>query len=420
MCKAQIWHKFQNLFNKNKFDGVSVQINPAPGKKIIGGLSNLFPVEYFHLTMKEVEEDAPPPFKPGDDVEEYTEQWQRWMMRWSSLSLLDYLRSDIGLKEKSQTPLRPWPKEAIHGLCVLNYMPTIYSSVATAMAEEVGEWWTPEMYTLKNGMEQLPEAFVRHGIPFSLEEDIQYGLTVKKVEWKRKGDKPVRVSGRQTRTGNEFHFDADATIVTLPLNIVRHMEFEPFFPQHINDAIAGINYMPSTKIFLGFRERFWKNTDFPVQNGGISKTNLPISQIVYPKNIEDTDRGVLMIYTWGKEALLFGSQSEDQAITEALEEVQTVYKDLFPKGHSSSKVTDCFEVGAVQAWHNDSSAEGAFVQLLPHSYMLNLRSLLDPTEIRPVYIGGEATSFANGWIQGALESGLRAAWQFYKFNENWA
>ena len=34
-----------------------------------------------------------------------------------------------------------------------------------------------------------------------------------------------------------------------------------------------------------------------------------------------------------------------------------------------------------------------------------------------MFFAGDGISFANGWIQGALESGLRAAYQFYSGNE---
>ena len=35
----------------------------------------------------------------------------------------------------------------------------------------------------------------------------------------------------------------------------------------------------------------------------------------------------------------------------------------------------------------------------------------------PIYFGGEAISFTNGWIQGAFEAGLRAAYQLFMDNE---
>ena len=293
------------------------------------------------------------------------------------------------------------------------------------LAEEIGKWWTPKMKTLKNGMEELPEAFIKDiADPYCLENDIHYGITVRKVEWRKPGDDKcsyqVKVSGRQTQTKNEVDFEADAVILTVPLNIMRQVEFSPALPQSVNDAIGGIRYGPSTKIFLGFRERFWEKGKFPIVDGGISKTDLPISQIVYPskeRSDKTSKRGVLELYTWGKEALLFGSQPQDEAVTEALREVQVLYEGLLDEDKNGSKVADSFEAGAIQSWYTDPSAQGAFVQLLPYSYMHHIRTLLEPKKIRPIFFGGEAISFANGWIQGALESGLRAAWQFFKYNE---
>ena len=46
----------------------------------------------------------------------------------------------------------------------------------------------------------------------------------------------------------------------------------------------------------------------------------------------------------------------------------------------------------------------------------NVRWLMYPW--RNIYFAGEAISLASGWIQGAMESGLRAAYQFYTRNEN--
>ena len=251
----------------------------------------------------------------------------------------------------------------------------------------------------------------------------RYGLTVTRVQWKLDREKPVCIAGRASRTGNEFQINGHAVIITVPLNILRQIEFVPNLPQHVNDAVCGIAQCASTKIFLGFREKFWEQAKFPVTNGGITKTNLPICQIIYPRQNEAQKRGVLMVYNWAKESQLFASMTDDQAMREALEQVQLVYADQFSKPEDVTKIPKLFEVGSVQAWSSDFSAQGAFVHFMPHSYMDNLRALLelgDESEvgIRPVYLAGDSLSFAAGWIQGALESGLRAAWQFYEYNED--
>ncbi|XP_028405669.1 L-amino-acid oxidase-like [Dendronephthya gigantea] len=384
-------------------------------------------MDYYKLTIEEVSDSAPK-YKRGECAEKYARAWRKWLERWSKMSFTEFLSSDLPCEESDKTKpdFRPWPKIAIDCITDVNYIANPALSVATVLAEEIGKWWTPKMKTLTNGMEELPESFVNDAAdPYCLESDIRYGITVKTIEWRKPGDGnccySVKVSGRQTQTKNEVHFEADAVIITIPLNIMRQLKFIPALPQYLDDAIGDIHYQPSTKMFLGFRERFWERAKYPVVNGGITKTNLPISQIVYPSKT-DTDeqgseRGILLLYTWNREALSFGSQPEDEALTEALREIQTVYERLLCEDESASIVQDTFEVGAVQSWYTDPTAQGAYVHLLPYSYMHHLKLLLEPKEIYPIFFGGEALSFANGWIQGALESGLRAAWQFYKFNE---
>ena len=295
-------------------------------------------------------------------------------------------------------------------------------SVVTMLLEIVGGWLPPTMRTLKDGMWTFPQAFIRDAAdPYSLENDIYYGIIVSKVKWKQPGKDEcsyqVKVCGRQTQTGNEIDLEADAVILTVQLNVLRQLEFRPDLPQQLQDAIGSIRYEPAIKVFLGFQERFWEKGLLPIVNGGISLTDLPISQIVYPSkklSSETSEQGVLMLFFKNREALYFNSLSNDEIVAECLREVQNVYQGLL--GENASKITELFKFGAVKSWCRDSY-QGGWVNLLPYSYMNNFRALLEQKEIRPIFLGGDAISFENGWIQGALQSGLRSAWQFFKFNE---
>jgi len=71
--------------------------------------------------------------------------------------------------------------------------------------------------------------------------------------------------------------------------------------------------------------------------------------------------------------------------------------------------------GAVLAWYNHPTAQGAYALLKPTQYQ-NVRYLME-YPMANIFFAGEGLSFASGWIQGALESGLRAAFQFYIRNE---
>ncbi|MEX2080749.1 MAG: FAD-dependent oxidoreductase, partial [Dehalococcoidia bacterium] len=58
-------------------------------------------------------------------------------------------------------------------------------------------------------------------------------------------------------------------------------------------------------------------------------------------------------------------------------------------------------------WHDDEYAGGAFASFQPGQ-----QSLLHPHIAVPegrIHFAGEHTSLSHAWIQGAIESGLRAA-----------
>jgi monoamine oxidase len=75
-------------------------------------------------------------------------------------------------------------------------------------------------------------------------------------------------------------------------------------------------------------------------------------------------------------------------------------------------VLDEFEVGTSHAWYEDHYARGAFALFEPGQ-----ESLLQADIQRPegrVYFAGEHCSLWHAWIQGALESGIRAARQIHE------
>jgi monoamine oxidase len=76
-------------------------------------------------------------------------------------------------------------------------------------------------------------------------------------------------------------------------------------------------------------------------------------------------------------------------------------------GQIHPQVGDEFEVGASKMWHDDEFACGAFALFYPGQ-----ERRLHPHIIAPegrIHFAGEHASLTHGWIQGAIESGLRAA-----------
>ena len=271
------------------------------------------------------------------------------------------------------------------------------------------------MHHIKGGMSELPKAF-----ECELKENIVFNFTVTKIRYDSpQGDmhKRVVVKGFQQDGDGKItrrKFTGNAVIITTPVNILRQLQFKhvkksstPPLPNRFYKAIEDIWSGPSTKIMLQCKTRFWEK-EYGIQ-GGFTKTNLPIGQIHYPSNpgfnTIPVEEGILMCYTWKQEALLFGSLPPKLAILEAVEQLTEIHPEIEKQ----------FDHGAIQAWYNEPSAQGAYALLKPNQYE-HVKWLMYPW--RNIYIAGENISFTHGWIQGALESGLRAAYQFYTRNEN--
>ncbi|XP_071102850.1 putative L-amino-acid oxidase YobN isoform X1 [Haliotis cracherodii] len=338
--------------------------------------------------------------------------WARWVKKWSQFSVLEFLKSDTYQSPADKYKLRPWPQKAIEAYTVRNYIPLVNASLVEYLRELLGQWWKDPLYTPTGGMEEIAKAFMRKNTTgwnpdVDLSKDIRYGIKVEAIEevQQRNGEKIVRVTGRNDATKQSAEFTGDAVIITVPLTVLRQMKVPLTRPRQ--QAVEGIYYEASTKILLQCRTRFWQNPDN--LQGGFSKTNLPIGQLHYPdwekSGIPENERGILVIYTWGQDAEMFGAQKTEEAIENAVKQVATIHPEI----------VDNFEVGAVQAWFNEPTAQGAFVYLKPDQYNDSLLQLLRSDH--PIYLAGEALSWSNGWIQGALESGLRAAYEFYSYNE---
>ena len=303
--------------------------------------------------------------------------------------------------------LIPWPVDAIVGYSTYSYTLQLDVSLVDYLRDELGEWGSDPMHTFEEGLRMIPEAFVdknKWGWNYEVElsKNIVFGVTAREIKY---SDGDVKVLCHNETTKAQMEFEGDMVIVTLPLNIVRQLVFDPPLPFHYYKGFENIFYSPSTKILLQSRTRFWQAEGI---NGAFSKTNMPIGQIHYPSNpnfeVPIGERGILMCYTWKQEALLFGSQTPDAAISEAVEEVSVIHP----------QIKENFEVGAIQAWYDDPSSQGAFCFLKPQQYMAR-KILQEP--FQNLYFCGEALSSTNGWIQGALESGLRSAYQMFERNE---
>jgi monoamine oxidase len=184
--------------------------------------------------------------------------------------------------------------------------------------------------------------------------------------------------------------------VTVPFSVLRHVEMTPALSRGKQRAIRQLHYDASAKIMLQFRRRFWEEDD-GIYGGGTA-TDLPVRAVYYPDHGRETGRGVVLgSYTWAEDAQRWGSLAPADRIAQALENIELIH----PQARRE------FEVGTSVMWHDDEFAGGAFAMFDAGQQTYLYKDII-AAEGR-IHFAGEHASLAHAWIQGAIESGLRAA-----------
>jgi len=240
-----------------------------------------------------------------------------------------------------------------------------------------------QFFRIDGGNDQLPGAFAAR-----LAEKILYGAPAVRIE-----HRPQSVRVVFLQSGEHETMTADHVICTVPFSVLRRIEIAPAFSRQKSEAIQQLPYSSATRVFLQMRRKFW--TDEGVC--GWALTDLPISSISESTTHETGQRGILATYMSGAAARQFAAASETEQIDKTLEQAEKI----FPGARKNC------EGGCSISWDEGPWAGGAAPWMKP-GQMLSLLPHIARPEGR-VHFAGEHTSAWTRWMQGALESGHRAA-----------
>ncbi len=249
------------------------------------------------------------------------------------------------------------------------------------------------MFQPAGGMDMIAKGFQRE-----VGSLIRFNTKVTEI---RQDEKGVTVSYVDAATGgNAGTATADWCLCTLPLTVLGQLPVS--VSQPMAKAIGAVAYSPSFKVGLQFKRRFWEQDDYIF--GGISYTDLPISQIGYPSSrFNDSGKGVLLGgYAFGVHAYEFSSLSPAERVARAVEwgaQIHPQYKAEF-------------ENGVTVAWHRvpwNLGCSGAWTDALRTEHYKNLCQI----DGRLV-LAGEHVSYIPAWQEGAILSALDAIQRLHR------
>jgi monoamine oxidase len=241
---------------------------------------------------------------------------------------------------------------------------------------------TKAWFKIRGGNDQLPRALASR-----LADCIRYDSPVVRIEQEAAA---VRVAFRRGTTVEAIA--GDFLVCAIPSTVLRHVEVRPALSPAKRAAVDAVGSLPMARVYLQSRRRFWLERG----DTGWASTDDPIDVWDYTRD-QPGARGILGAYTSGSMARRITAQEPRERGEYMLNLMERVHPGI--REHC--------ERSASHSWISDPWSLGAGAEFRPGQLSRHYQALRAP-EGRIVF-AGEHTSPWAGWMNGAIESGHRAA-----------
>lgn len=242
------------------------------------------------------------------------------------------------------------------------------------------------LYRFVDGTDSLPRALAEAFT--ALGGELRLSALVEAIEQTADG---VRVYARQA--GKPLTVQASYAIVALPFPVLTQLEWRPALAPWRVEALQSAGKGAVIRTLIQFRRRFWRDEPFP----RVYAERADISAIWEETDLQAGESGVLSFWTAGDAARCWASLSEGARIDECLRTLEAMYPDCRTQVIAARSYD----------WQADPFAQHAYIHHAP-GYLTQALPLLRQPEGR-LHFAGDYLSLFVGYMEGALESGERAA-----------
>lgn len=230
---------------------------------------------------------------------------------------------------------------------------------------------------VKGGNDNLPKAFARR-----LADKIHYGSPVVKIDQDANSARVTFLDKGKSQT-----LSADRVLCALPFSVLRNIELPSAFPERKVSIIKNLQYAPVSRVYLQTKKRSWEEKGL----NGFAITSDAV-EIWQPTWNQPGSRGILMTYNRPGQAERIAAMKESDRISSTLSQLGPWFPGL----------PENFESGASKCWIEDEWARGAWSFVGPRDMVAA------SSPVGRIHFAGEHLSPWFSWMQGALDSGLRA------------
>jgi len=256
-------------------------------------------------------------------------------------------------------------------------------SALNMLREAASRMGEKQAFVIRGGSDNFPRAFAA-----KLRDDIHYAAVVKRIE---QDDREARAI--YERAGEHVALHADRVVCAIPFSVLRQVEFAPALSRAKQKAIAQLDNTSVVRVFLQTRKRFWLDENLT----GSATTDLPLMTAYDKVSYLPGARGMLEAYVAGERARRLAAMTPADRLTFTLGQMEKVHPAI--RAH--------FEGGSSVSWDDEPFSRGAYAWFKPGE-MTELMPHVATPEGR-IHFSGDHTSQTPGWMNGALQSGYRAA-----------
>jgi monoamine oxidase len=240
-----------------------------------------------------------------------------------------------------------------------------------------------QYHKIAGGMDALPR-----GIAARLGDVVRYNCELVRLERNAAGLRAICKQEGRTDT-----IPADRVVLAIPFSTLRRVAIDPPFSAAKMAILAELFYYEGTRFLLQAKTRFWQAAHL---TGG-ARTDGPAD--IWDMSFgQRGGRGLISVTTG------------NTAIEQRLAAMNPAARLAFGVGLAAPafpEINASTEKSTIQRWTEEPYARGAFVVFKP-GQMTRWAPALSRSEGR-VHFAGEHTAPWNGWMEGALWSGERAA-----------
>ena len=235
------------------------------------------------------------------------------------------------------------------------------------------------VYRALAGNQRIPEAMAA-----ALEREVHLGKRVVGIDTSEEGVTVGCLDGSR--------YAARAVICALPFSIVRDLKFDPVLSGSQDEAIRTLPHQHVTQIALTARRPFWKEDGLSPNmwcEGLLSRT--------FAQRDASDEVASILVSAYGNKASALDRLGPEAAVARVIDE--------FEQARPASK--GLLEGVDWHSWGLDADSAGDWAVFAPGTVTRFLPAMFAPHG--RVHFCGEQTAVANRGMEGAMESGERAA-----------